>query len=524
MLRTQGPLRPVWAILFGALVRLLARSLRAGNESAAYVRGSFGYGQPVYGLSDIDLIIVVTDSPPGPGGSQEKVLRRWDRVRHAVPLLDRVATVSVYDDEGLADAAGATHLTYGLNGAARRARFFGRDLERTHYVLGTRPGLYGPMSDWRLLAGPERRPAMPSPTGDERWLSAWLELQCWWRYAFWVVARPADVHAARICVRLVTEPARIWLWMAHWERHSDVGATLEAALPRLPEEEAVLRRALALRRVLSRSPRAPVEEVLPWLVRISSRLARRFASDVEGRGVTAVRLFWPEEPDLALVGGAKPNLLPLVDWRARTLPEPPDESFALLEADPSDPAVLASAASLEGAGRPCPVLRAPDLLIMPTLDLSSRPLVRAVLRSVQCRATDPVSFALADGHRSAPFPNLPGWSVRDSALRAVAEHQAWLETDLPSLGHRPIALAMTFTAGRAALFLESLEAGEPELPLTVGAVSERLCERNERARGLVEEARGHYLAWRFEGKSPPEKTARGLAKLVAGLPAYDKRG
>jgi len=519
-LRTQGPLRPLWALLFGALVRVLARSLRAGSENAAYVRGSFGYGQPVYGLSDIDLIIVVPDSPRGQEGSREAVLQRWKRLRRAVPLLDRLATVSVYEDEGLADAAGATHLTYGLDGSARAARFFGRDLERTHYALGTRPGLYGPMSDWRRLAGPERRSVVHPPSGDDRWLSAWLELQCWWRYAFSVAADPADVHAARICVRLVAEPARIWLWMAHFERHRDVRGTLESALSRLPEEEAVLRRALALRQALPKSPRAPVEEALAWLVRISSQLARRFASDVEGRGVTSVRLFWTGEPDLALAAPGYASLLPLVDWRARALPEPPDEAFTLLEGDASDPAVLASAAALEGVGRPCPVLRAPHLLIMPTLDLSSRPLVRAVLRAVQCRATDPVSFALAESCRSAEFPNLPGWSARDSALRAVAEHRAWLEVDLPHLGYGPEALGLTFTAARAALFLETLEAGDPGLPLTVRAVSELLCARHQPARTLVEEARGHYVAWRLEGRSPPQGTTRAFAELVAALPAY----
>ena len=57
MVRTErGPLRPVWALAHEALARGAAAYLRGGDSgTSAYVRGSLGTGEPIYGLSDVDL-------------------------------------------------------------------------------------------------------------------------------------------------------------------------------------------------------------------------------------------------------------------------------------------------------------------------------------------------------------------------------------------------------------------------------------------------------------------------------------
>jgi len=236
--------------------------------------------------------------------------------------------------------------------------------------------------------------------------------------------------------------------------------------------------------------------------------------------------------------------LPLVDWRARTVPPLPDEVFILIEDDPRDPSAIALAAVAERAGE-YPVLRAEKLLILPAARAEGRShgsepehgsarFHRVKLRGIQCPPTDPVSFALADGKGAALFPDVPGWSARDSARRAVAEHAAWLaagRTDgyvrgwvaaqTAAAPPSAVSLGRLFTAARAGLFLESL-AGQPELGLTVHAVAEMLAGRDPARAGLVDDAVASYAAWRSgEADAPTPQLIEAFAAIVAKLPAYD---
>ena len=89
-------------------------------------------------------------------------------------------------------------------------------------------------------------------------------------------------------------------------------------------------------------------------------------------------------------------------------------------------------------------LRADQLLLRPLPSGG-----RGRLRTVQCELTDPVSFALARADRTARFSNARGWSIQDTASRAVAEHRAWLDAGAEE--HDGTALGMLITAARAAL-------------------------------------------------------------------------
>jgi hypothetical protein len=136
------------------------------------------------------------------------------------------------------------------------------------------------------------------------------------------------------------------------------------------------------------------------------------------------------------------------------------------------------------------------------------PLWRSRLRAVQCRATDPVSFALVEGGSVAAFPNVRGWSAEDTARRAVAEHRAWLRSESEP------ELDMLLTAARAALFLESVEAGSPELPLTLAETARQLSS------SVAEESLGRYRELALEDTEPPAGTVAAMRKLVLALPAY----
>jgi hypothetical protein len=149
-----------------------------------------------------------------------------------------------------------------------------------------------------------------------------------------------------------------------------------------------------------------------------------------------------------------------------------------------------------------------------------RPVVeQRPLRSISFGASDPVSAALAESRATALYPDVPGWSARDTASRAVAEYGAWLGTR-PPLGKRAARdeirrrLGGMFGAARAAVFLDSLDAGEPSLPLTFAATAEALAERVPGSRRAIEAA--------YESYTGPTSVAAhdALVGIVGGLPGY----
>ena len=80
-----------------------------------------------------------------------------------------------------------------------------------------------------------------------------------------------------------------------------------------------------------------------------------------------------------------------------------------------------------------------------------------------------------------------------------------------------------FTAARAALFWDSVRAGEPELPLTVTETARRLEGESSTACGAAEEALGHYRELVLADRQPPVGAVRALRRLVSALPAYAGR-
>jgi hypothetical protein len=207
-------------------------------------------------------------------------------------------------------------------------------------------------------------------------------------------------------------------------------------------------------------------------------------------------------------GAERPGLLPLADWRSLALAPRMDETLEPTDGDPGDAALLAAVSARDPG--PYPALRAGDLIVLPAAGRS-----RTRLRAVQCAATDPVSFALLSGERVARFPDVPGWSALDSALRAVAERRAWLATGAPTKAG--VELGSLFAAARAAQFLESVEAGAPELPLSAAETARRLPADDG---AVAEEALEHYLDFARHDTAPPAHVLRAMRELVGRHFAY----
>jgi predicted nucleotidyltransferase len=403
MLRTQGgPLRPVWAALYAVVTRTVAAYLCRGRRgAAAYVARSLALDDAVYGVSDIDLLVVIPGDPQRRGKERERLRRRWERLCRAVPILGEflLPDVAFYEDAELREATAGSNLTYGLDHGPRapagRSAFRGPGASVDEFGLRARPGVCGPTRDWRLIQGPDRRPRVAVPDRQEQRIAAWQELQFWWSFAFGVAADPDRPRSASLCVKLIAEPARIWLSLVDGGeilRRRDV---LRRALIRLPEEEEAIRRALDLHDTLGRRPTPPLAETLPAFVRLTSRVAERLREEMDGAGETPVRLTGgtgaqlmlpaADGPGRAAVNQPGEELLPLVDWRALAAPTLPDEAFRLIPGNPGDADDLGRAASAVLSG-PYPALRADGLLILPALGVWDR----AYMRAVQCQLTDPV--------------------------------------------------------------------------------------------------------------------------------------
>ena len=470
MLRTgRGPLRPLWWLAHEVLARAAGLYVRGADRRAAvYARASLGAGDPVYGLSDIDLAVAL---PGGAASDYDRVKERWQRLRHALPVVSRLMLeVEIFDDVDHRTLSAAP-LTHGVGGRAPGPVFRAGAAAADRPRWQERPGLYGPLNDWRLLAGPERRPRPRDWDPAERWVTAWLELEFWWRQAFRACLDPTGPRKPYLCVKLVAEPARILLWLVHGERILRRKELLERALRLMPEEEASLRLALTTLGRLPDVVESPLEDALHSFVRQSRRLAELLSQETADAGITQVRLVRmggelsvSPGADAALRSlfrdGAEPELLPLTDWRARAVPSPfePDDCFALLPGDPAEPRTLGAAATAGSAG-PYPALRSGELLV-----IASRGWMRSRLRTAQCAVTDPVSFALLAGREVADFPDAPGWSIRDSAERAVDEHRGWLEEAPAGPASLGKALGRLLAAVRAAQLWTSVEEGEPALP------------------------------------------------------------
>jgi hypothetical protein len=277
-----------------------------------------------------------------------------------------------------------------------------------------------------------------------------------------------------------------------------------------------------------------IERLLACFVSISSAIASRVDEAELATGTTRVQLVGVEGGDAADV--------PLLDWRALALPvldqksvpglmEVVEERLVQVHADPGDPAALMAAASGAGAGR-VPALRRGSLLVEPTLDVWGR----GRLRLVQCRATDPVSAALLDGSAHAVFPAVSGWSARDWARRAVAEHRAWLSAGRNQspdphrwIGARhasharhwgPATLGLLLSAARCAVFLDSVEEGRPSLPLRFTDLPPALAATDPQLGADAAEACAALGDSRREGRPPPPELMRNLRRRVESLPVY----
>ena len=480
MVRTaNGAPGRLWLAAYELGARLLAARLRAGTGATVYLLGSFASRDAVPGVSDVEMVAV----SPRTGGAGELAMGLLSARRTVLrSRLGRAAghvSIALYTPKELEDACRRTTLTYGLGSGNDDPRLAATRLAprapADDLGLRVRPRLHPPASAWRRIAGP--RLDLPSPRHD-RLTVAWLELQYWWGRAFALAVRPDRLDGRHLAVRLVAEPAACAIWATGAEP------------PRQPVE---MRRAGAP---------PDLRSTLASLERSTALVAERHLAAAAEAGFD----------DVVLAGAPRDGTAqPLVDWRARCSPGPPDESFELRTGSPSDPRALAAAATAPAGTHA--TLRSGDLLVMPSA-------ARNQLREVSCPVTDPVSHALARDRAHARFPGLAGWSAADCAARALAEHRSWLTRRPLMGGFGPRAIELLLTTARAAIFHESVTQGSPLLPVTTRAVVEELAARHPSCGGPAEAGLEELHASREHGGTPQRETIDEFESALRSLPCY----
>ena len=547
MLRTSSsPLKKLWGLAYWSVVQAAVASIRRQYRDAAiYLKGSFATREEIHGISDVDLVVVLPDDGTPQGSAQLTAREYWKQVLRRFPLFGLVVQHCwFYEEDDLRETLKGSCLTNGLasnddNDSADRAVFLGPNPLHDHMGLQAHPSVYGPRNEWRNLGSKDCLPRSAPHDAQSRRLAAWLDLQYWWRYAFQACAEPEREHVPLLCVKLVAEPMRLLLWAERGEQVTTREAALRRGLDELPEEREMFELGLRLLKALPNSPRPPLREVIDGLFRQTERLSAHMSSAADAAGWVDVKLAGRDElhvtPDLGermrslRARGESVELLPLADWRARAVPGLPDESMILARAGEMNPTFLAAMANADH-GEAISAFRYNNMLVMPTLDSE-----RGTLRAVQCLPSDPVSFALADGQRVARFPELAGWSAMHCARRAVAEHRGWLEaTDwtypphgwvgVQSAGTSPHTrtLGLLFTAARAALFLESVNDGRPELAVTVAGVADSLIARDSTCTDVVSSALDHYRSSRADklDHCDDPRSVAAMLEVVRNLPSY----
>ena len=547
MLRTSGtPLRVVWGLAYSSVMRAAVAILRREyREASIYLKGSFASGEEVYGISDFDLVVVLPADDVAQGSTQLTAREYWKQLRRRFPLFGLVVQHCwFYEEDDLRESLSDSCFTHGLaldddNDSDDRAVFLGPNPLYDHMSLQTHPSLYGPRNEWRNLGRMDRLPRTLPRDPQSRRLTGWLDLQYWWRYAFQACVEPTRDHVPLLCVKLLAEPMRLWLWVERGEQVATREAALRRGLTELPEEREIFELGLSLLKALPNSPRPPLPEVIAALLRQTERLAAHMSTEADEAGWVDVKLTGCEQLHVTReVGermhalqarGESVDLLPLADWRARAVPALPDESMILAQATEVSPALLAAMANADH-GDAISALRYNSMLVMPTLNSE-----RGTLRAVQCQASDPVSIALADGQQIARFPELAGWSALHCARRAIAEHRGWLTAagwSYPPHGWVGVqsakssphtrTMGLLFSAARAALFIESIDEGRPELAVTIAGVAERLISRDSSCSNVVSSALEEYRASRSGklDKCNDPRSVAAMLEVVCNLPSY----
>lgn len=428
----QGPLRPVWMALYGAVSGSLTVALRSrAPGSTIFARGSWGERKLRFGYSDLDLVAV---APETEGAT--RIRRFLDRMFRLLPAMRQAVDVAVTTRAELESASAAPFVC-----PTTPAR------EKTGSMLPRGAGIsfFGRLRPWRRLAGPPLQ--LDGPMSEAHRLQwAWAEAQFRWKHFLRCLLGEQDsLQAAHLASAALAGLAQAAAWAETGEELFDC----EAAAALAPTHRRVVE--AALRRSGGGVGVQPIE-ALPAMAALTHKLSDRIDRSA-GVGLR-VRLIGVEESG---------SDIPLLDWRSLIFPAA-DEVMLARPGRLADATLLAETAAEDGSRRTAIVDR--RVLLLPIRPESPADRFAAqnwVMRSVEHAVSDPVAWALARGDQSAVFSRISGWSLEDWSRRAVSELSLRLEERRFESASQARQTARLMAATRALALERSLRAGRPEL-------------------------------------------------------------
>ncbi len=520
MVATQRSfLRGLWKFLYNLVLSGTCFFIRLSSpHPSIFLRGSFASGEPYYGLSDIDLVVVVDKD-----FHRAKLQKRVDRVCKAFPVAQDIVELSLLTRKQAKMAVSAP-----LQSWPPEIAYW-----RHHDAIRPDGGIryYGPFREWKRISGPD----LDVQDEDGRaiwWIWAWQELQFFWKHWFRNCASLDKTHVPRFCVKQVKTLCRLWVWIEGGDFLSDHAGLIRDISRLLPQEEVLLRRMILLEDSLLFNVDPVIEDVNVFLFRLTRRITQRISDTARATGTTLVKLTGDLPRDLVLTPEAQDfvrfmsetasgvGALPLLDWRALALPGETGARVVVCPAKLPDTAKLGTLARL-AQPKLYPGIQGDGFLILPTAIRQWGDLIsEASLRSVACQPSDPITFALLRGATWAGFSNLPGWSAESTAKRAVIEHRSWLLHNEANEGLDSHRLNTLWSAVRAALFLETLAEDAPEVPVTVQSLAEAFVERYPKFRDVARAAADSYADSQKRGEEPDGKSVSDFRRAVILMPAY----
>lgn len=496
--------RFVLASVYRATMAVTARGL-LGEGVSIFVRGGLARGNPVFGLSDIDLIALLDEDAPD--GAEQALHERWERLQAWVPTVGFLVDLEVIHVHDVKLAATGPSRQAGLTTGT--AVHFSRPAAPLE--MYARPGVERLASEWRLLRGVDRLPDLAPWDTYRAQQAAWLELQHWWRYAPSLVLRAGEPRISYRALRLVTEPARAWLYQATGDHIQDRAALLTRVRAEADARGLLTdatHHAIELAERLNRDPAnggaVDPDTVVTWLAHVSAWTADEISAQLRAHSTTHVEL---------VDHGVPTSGHHLVDWRAVVVPPSASATFVVGRGDACSAEAVAAAAVAYEPGAYV-ALRHGPILVKPV----SGSWAGALWRTLHFSISDPVSFSQIDGVGRAAFVDAPGWSIEDQALRAVNEHRAFLAAagdHWSKLGvHRLL------TAVRAGVLADSLREGMPRLLVGTEAIRVELVERCSGLDWLVDVDVDGVLGAADDGDAPDQARVDSLRRAVTALPCY----
>ncbi len=496
---------------------------RVDGVITVYLRRGVAKGEIVYGLSDIDLSVIIEDLGEKEQAVKERVRATYNRLSRFIPLLGQGdKELEVYSASEFSDL----YDDYSFH----RYRF--------------NEGKY----TWRLLYGTDLVKALPALEDFKLYLPATEELKVWWALLNEEL-HPEYAHPPfdrkYLWYKAIAEAAKVYLLVCHGEEVQSREAALSQVKSHLPDEQSChIDRVQSFLRHLTSGEDLQADELMSLFMMLVSKsyaeMERKVYADSKGK-VAVVRVPGRHEliPNSNLDG-----ILDKIESLIRTELEPYIDSIALIPQVEFELDVLCNSdidsfylALIQKSYIPidklrrvcslfgnsiCPGNIEPFIVADGRIAFSLR--VDRIHNSIKIKSPGkcPLFFAMLDERVSKPLEIAPeenGTTIRcylhpDTFEETIGKRAAKIDATISSRNVYKMRtldfLTFFWEAARTKLVSHSLEAEEIHIPLTSRQILDALVEfyssdsgwLNDLHREYAKELRGEENeAYRFFSKS-----------------------